>query len=135
VLAGTNDVAGNTGPIAPEDFRRNVESMVDIARANGIRVVIGAIPPAAVFAWRPGMQPAPRILELNRWLRDYAAQRDLGYIDYHSALATRDGGLDPRYGNDGVHPNRDGYAIMRRLAEAGLAVPASNRPPTLKERP
>jgi lysophospholipase L1-like esterase len=120
LLAGTNDVAGNQGPVSPRDFQDNVESMVDIARASGIRVVLGSIPPAASFPWRPAMQPAPRIAELNRWLRDYARERGLGFVDYHVALATPDGALDPSLGNDGVHPNRDGYAVMRRLAERAL---------------
>ncbi len=78
ILAGTNDVAGNNGPIAPDDFHRNIESMVELARANGVRVVLGSIPPASAFAWRPAMRPAPRIVELNRWLRDYAKQNATG---------------------------------------------------------
>jgi len=120
ILAGTNDVAGNNGPISPEDFRRNIESMVELARAHDIRVVLGSIPPAARFSWRPTMQPAPRIAELNAWLRDYAKAQGLTYVDYHRALADANGGLEPRLGNDGVHPNRDGYVVMRRLAEAAL---------------
>ena len=120
ILAGTNDVAGNNGPIAPDDFKRNIESMVELARAHDIQVVLGSIPPAATFLWRPAMRPAARIVELNRWLRDYAKERGLGYIDYHGALADADNGLAARFGNDGVHPNRDGYAVMRRLAEAHL---------------
>jgi lysophospholipase L1-like esterase len=116
ILAGTNDVAGNNGPIAPDDFRNNIESMVELARAHDIRVTLGSIPPAAGFNWRPALRPAPRIAELNRWLREYARKNGLGYIDYYAALADSRGGLDPRLSNDGVHPNRDGYALMRKLA-------------------
>ncbi len=121
ILAGTNDVAGNNGPIRPRDFQNNMESMVEIARANGIRVVIGSIPPAAVFSWQPALQPAPRIAALNAWLRDYAARNGLTYVDYHAALRGADGELKTALGNDGVHPNRDGYAVMRRLAERAIA--------------
>jgi len=121
ILAGTNDVAGNNGPASPQDFQNNIQSMVELARANGIRVVLGSIPPAATFSWRPGMLPTPRIRALNQWLRDYAARNGLGYVDYYTALAGPAGELRATLANEGVHPNRDGYVIMRRLAEAALA--------------
>lgn len=121
ILAGTNDVAGNNGPLRPQDFQNNIESMVDIARANGIRVILGSIPPSAAFSWQPALRPAPRIEALNTWMKEYAARKGLGYVDYHSALRGSSGELNPALGNDGVHPNRDGYAVMRRLAEAVLA--------------
>jgi lysophospholipase L1-like esterase len=120
ILAGTNDVAGNNGPLRPRDFQNNIESMVEIARANGIRVILGSIPPSAAFNWQPAMKPAPQIVALNDWMRDYARRNRLGYIDYHAALRGPAGELKPALGNDGVHPNRDGYAVMRRLAEAAL---------------
>lgn len=121
ILAGTNDVAGNNGPVRPQDFRNNIESMVEIAAANGIRVVLGSIPPAATFSWQPALRPAPLIEALNSWLRQYAAAKGLGYVDYHSALRGTAGELSPALGNDGVHPNRAGYVQMRRLAEAAVA--------------
>lgn len=121
ILAGTNDIAGNTGPSTVDDFRNNIMSMVEVAKANSIDVLLGSIPPAATFSWQPNMQPAPRIRELNAWLRDYAAQQGLVYIDYYTALAGPDGELRSELGNDGVHPNRDGYLIMRRLLEEALA--------------
>jgi lysophospholipase L1-like esterase len=121
ILAGTNDVAGNNGPLRPRDFQNNIESMVEIARAHGIRVILGSIPPSAAFNWQPSMKPAPRIASLNDWMRDYARRNALGYIDYHRALKGEGGELNPALGNDGVHPNRDGYAIMRRLAEPVMA--------------
>lgn len=120
ILAGTNDVAGNNGPLRPRDFQNNIESMVEIARANGIRVILGSIPPSAAFNWQPALKPAPQIAALNDWMRDYARRNQLGYIDYHAALRGPAGELKPALGNDGVHPNRDGYAVMRRLAEAAL---------------
>jgi lysophospholipase L1-like esterase len=119
ILAGTNDVAGNNGPIRPRDFQNNIESMVEIARANGIRVVIGSIPPAAAFSWQPALRPAPRIAALNEWLRAYAAHNRLRYVDYHAALRGPAGELQPALGNDGVHPHRDappGRAGNCRLA-------------------
>jgi lysophospholipase L1-like esterase len=120
ILAGTNDVAGNNGPTSSQDFRNNIQSMVELARANGIRVILGSIPPAAEFSWRPGMRPTPRIRALNDWLRDYATRTGLGYLDYYTALAGPAGELRPALSNEGVHPNRDGYVIMRSLAEAAL---------------
>ncbi len=120
ILAGTNDVAGNNGPLRPLDFQNNVESMAEIARANGIRVVLGSIPPANAFNWQPALKPAAQIAALNAWMRDYARSRGLGYIDYHSARRGPSGELRSALGNDGVHPNRDGYAVMRSLAEAAL---------------
>ncbi|MEY4643136.1 MAG: hypothetical protein RLZZ227_3130 [Pseudomonadota bacterium] len=121
ILAGTNDVAGNTGPSTAQDVKNNIMSMVDIARANGIDVILGSIPPAASFDWQPTLDPVPPIRTLNMWIRDYAAQNDLGYIDYFTALAGTNAELRAELGNDGVHPNRDGYAIMRRLLEEQLA--------------
>ena len=121
ILAGTNDVAGNNGPLRPRDFQNNIESMVEIARANGIRVILGSIPPSAAFNWQPALKPAPRIAALNEWMRGYASRNGLGYVDYHGALKGQAGELRPALGNDGVHPNRDGYAIMRRLAEPAVA--------------
>jgi lysophospholipase L1-like esterase len=120
ILAGTNDVAGNNGPVRPRDFQDNIESMVEIATANGIRVVLGSIPPAAEFNWQPSLRPAPVIDRLNAWLKQYAAEKGLGYVDYHVALRGSAGELKAALGNDGVHPNRDGYVQMRRLAEAAI---------------
>ena len=117
ILAGTNDIAGNTGPTTAQDYKNNIMSMVEIAKANGIAVILGSIPPAAEFSWRPGLDPVPRIKELNDWLRSYAATERIEFIDYHSALAGSAGELKQDLGNDGVHPNRGGYALMRRLVE------------------
>lgn len=125
IMAGTNDVAGNTGPATAQDVKNNIVSMVEQARANGIRVVLGSIPPAASFNWRPEIDPVPKIKALNSWLREYATQNRLEYIDYYSALAGSAGELNPKLGNDGVHPNRAGYTIMRKLAKEklGSAIP------------
>ncbi|MFJ6023082.1 GDSL-type esterase/lipase family protein [Brevundimonas sp. NPDC092305] len=129
IMAGTNDVAGNSGPGRPEDFRNNIRSMVELAQAHGIGVVIGAIPPAATFSWRPGMAPAGRIRELNGWLRDYARERGAVFVDYHEAMRGLDGEMRPELTADGVHPDADGYAVMTPLALAAIQAAAAGSMP------
>lgn len=121
IMIGTNDIAGNTGPTSVAAYQANIRAMVDLARVNGVRVVLGSIPPAKRMDWRPGLAPAPRIAELNQWLRAFAAERGLVFADYHSVLAAPDGGLRPELGKDGVHPEAPGYALMRPIAERALA--------------
>lgn len=119
-MAGTNDVAGNTGPNSPEDFKNNIRAMVDLARAHHIQVILASIPPAERFPWRPDIQPVDEIRQLNAWLRQYAARHQLIYADYYSSLTTASGGIRPELSNDGVHPNSGGYAAMRPIADAAL---------------
>jgi lysophospholipase L1-like esterase len=116
ILAGTNDVAGNTGPTSERAFEDNIETMVDLAKAHNIRVVIASILPMDAIGWRPEYRPAEEVRRLNAWLRDYSAKASVTYLDYYSALAAPDGGFRRDLSNDGVHPNLTGYAIMRRLA-------------------
>lgn len=123
IMAGTNDVAGNTGPARVQDVKNNIMSMVELARANGIGVLLASIPPAEAFNWQPAVDPVADIRELNAWLSRYAADNALVYIDYFTPLAGPRGELRAALGNDGVHPNRDGYAIMRRVLETHLATP------------
>ena len=125
ILAGTNDVAGNTGPNRPQDFKDNIMTMAELARAHGIRVVLASIPPAASFNWRPQLHPAGQIQELNRWLRDYASRNKFDYVDYYSVLVGPNGGFKPELSNDGVHPNREGYRLMRKQVaqKIGLTEP------------
>ena len=120
IMAGTNDVAGNTGPSSPEDFKNNIRAMVDLARANHIQVILASIPPAERFPWRPDIQPAEQIRQLNAWLRQFADQHKLIYADYYATLTTPSGAFRPELSNDGVHPNTDGYAAMRSVADAAL---------------
>ena len=120
ILAGTNDVAGNLGPNRPEDFKNNIRAMADIADANGIAVVIGAIPPADRFLWRSQLKPAAQIGELNAWLKAFAASRGYAFADYHAAMATEAGAMRPAFSKDFVHPNRAGYAVMAPIAQAAL---------------
>jgi lysophospholipase L1-like esterase len=121
ILAGTNDIAGNTGPSTQAMIEDNLIAMVELAQANGIRVVLSSVLPAYDYRWRPGLEPAPRIVALNAWMRDYASTHDVVYLDYHSALADERQGLRAGLSEDGVHPNEAGYRIMAPLAEQAIA--------------
>ncbi len=120
ILAGTNDIAGNTGPMTLEQTEGNIASMAELAAANGINVVICSLLPAFDYLWAPGHEPAPKIVKVNAWLKDYAAQKGYVYVDYYSAMKDGRGGLPATLSKDGVHPLPAGYAIMTPLAEAGI---------------
>jgi lysophospholipase L1-like esterase len=120
ILAGTNDVAGNTGPMTPEMTEDNFLSMVDLAKVNGIRVIIASVLPAASFPWSPGLHPSAKIQTLNAWLQGYCVNHSVIYVDYYSAMADANGGMKQGISFDGVHPNAKGYAIMAPLAQAGI---------------
>jgi lysophospholipase L1-like esterase len=120
ILAGTNDVAGNTGPMTPEMTENNWQSMADLAKANGIRVIFASITPSTDFPWRKGLHPAEKIRALNAWLKDYCASHSLTYLDYHSALANTEGGMKADLTTDGVHATVKGYEVMAPLAQAAI---------------
>ena len=121
ILAGTNDVAGNTGPSTLGMIEDNFRSMTEIAKANGIRVVLASVLPVKTYPWRPAVaDPAGKIEALNAWIKGYCEQEKLTYLDYWSAMAEKDGGMKAGISLDGVHPNAAGYAIMEPLAEAAL---------------
>jgi lysophospholipase L1-like esterase len=125
ILAGTNDIAGNTGPIRNEDIEADLASMAELAKAHGIAAIFASILPvhnytpkaADFFAQRPGT----RILELNRWLKEYCSKNGMVYLDYFSAVADDKGLLRKELAEDGLHPNDAGYKIMAPLAEAAIA--------------
>jgi acetyl esterase/lipase/lysophospholipase L1-like esterase len=121
LMAGTNDIAGNTGPATVQDYRSNILAMIDLARANDIAVVLAGIPPSRKLPWRGDLDPRPLIRELNGWLRGVAFDNGYVFVDYATVLADAGGGLRADLGNDGVHPNRVGYARMRPLAESAIA--------------
>ncbi len=116
IMAGTNDIAGNTGPNAEQDFKNNIMAMVELAHAHHIDVLLASIPPASGFPWKPALKPASTVVRLNQWLRSFAASSGSRYVDYYSLLADAQGAFLAPLSNDGVHPNRDGYAAMRKLA-------------------
>ena len=126
ILAGTNDIAGNTGPMRLEDIEANYASMADLARANQVRVVFSSVLP--VHNYTPQSQnlfagrPPEKILALNRWLKDYvAAHSDCLYLDYFAAMDDDKGYMKKDLADDGLHPNAAGYKIMAPLAETAIA--------------
>jgi lysophospholipase L1-like esterase len=120
ILAGTNDVAGNTGPMTPQMTEDNFRSMIDLAKANGIRVIVASILPVADYPWKTGLAPAPKIRTVNDWLKGYCVNHSVTYLDYYSAMVGEDGGMKAGISFDGVHPNAEGYAIMAPLAQAAI---------------
>lgn len=120
IMAMTNDIAGNTGAATMETVLGNIQTMAELAHAHGIKVVIASVPPAGAFPWSPAMKPAPQIAAINKWLADYARSRGFTYVDYHSAMAQADGAMKPGLSTDGVHPTKEGYAIMRPLARQAI---------------
>jgi lysophospholipase L1-like esterase len=121
VMAGTNDIAFNTGPMSVDDTKRNLQAICDIARANKIRIVLASIPPAAHFPWRPGLETSSTIIALNGWIRGYAKATRAIYADYHSAMSNGKGGMKPGLASDEVHPTARGYEVMRPIAEQAIA--------------
>ena len=120
ILAGTNDIAGNTGPSTIEMIEDNMASMSEIAAANHIRVVLSSVLPVYDYPWRRGLEPAGKIIALNAWLRDYATSHGAVYLDYHTAMADERQGMKAALTYDGVHPNEAGYRVMASLAEPAI---------------
>jgi lysophospholipase L1-like esterase len=121
ILAGINDIAGNTGDMTPEQTEGNLAAMAELAQAHGIKVVLCSITPAFDFPWRPGRAPAPKVVVINTWMKAYAAAHGHVYVDYYTAMADERGGLPKTLSSDGVHPTPAGYAVMQPLVDAGVA--------------
>jgi lysophospholipase L1-like esterase len=117
IMAGTNDIAGNTGPMTAAMSEDNFRMMSDIARMHRIKVLIASIPPAASFPWRPGLETRARIAELNTWLKRFAAQTGATWVDYHPVLDDGTGAMKPGMAYDGVHPTEAGYDAMAGVVE------------------
>ena len=120
ILAGTNDIAGNTGPMSLSEIMDNLKSMAELALANGIQPVLCSVLPARDYPWRPGLKPYEKIPRLNAMIRAYATHKELVYVDYFSAMANAENGLDPSLAEDGVHPTRKGYELMVPLATEAI---------------
>jgi len=120
ILGGTNDIAGNTGPETVEEIEGYIASMTELATANHIKVVLCSITPAFDYPWKPGMEPAPKILAVNQWMKALAAEKGFEYVDYHAAMKDARDGLPATLSHDGVHPTAAGYAVMAPLVQAGI---------------
>jgi lysophospholipase L1-like esterase len=137
ILAGTNDIAGNTGPMTLEEIEGNLVSMAELARANGIRVVLASVMPVSNYGHgRDGnpvdmriKRPPEKILELNAWIKKYAAENGQVYLDYFSAMVDDRGLLKKDLSEDGLHPNAAGYAVMAPLAEKAIQLALAATPP------
>lgn len=129
ILAGTNDIAGNTGPMTLEAIQDNIRSMAELAIANGIRVVLASVLPISDYnkdlkgnaIVRSSIRPPEKILALNKWIRNYTVENKLTYLDYFSAAVDDRGFLKAELANDGLHPNAEGYKLMAPLAERAIA--------------
>ncbi len=121
ILAGTNDIAGNTGPTTLEMIVDNIKSMAELAHANGIKVIVSSTLPAYDYPWKPGMEPAEKIVSLNKMLKTYASEKNHVYLDYFTAMVDERNGLPPKYAADEVHPTEEGYRVMEPLVEAAIA--------------
>ena len=131
IMAGTNDIAFNTGPMTPDESKANIRAMTELAQANGIRVILASIPPADQYPWRPGLDTGSKIAAMNAWLEGYAAATGSTYADYWSALVAP-GTLGMREGlsSDHVHPTPAGYAVMAPVAERAFKAALSRPAPT-----
>lgn len=120
ILAGTNDIAGNTGPMTLEMIMDNIKSMAELADANDIKVVLSSVLPAYDYPWRPGLKPNEKIPALNRMIQAYSEEKGFVYLDYFSAMADERNGLPLKYAEDEVHPTLAGYEVMEPLVKSAI---------------
>ena len=120
ILAGINDIAENTGPSTLEMIEGNLSSMCEIAKANNIKVVLSSVLPANIFPWRRTINPAEKVFDLNKWIKEYAAHNNLVYLDYYTTMVDEEMGLKKELTYDGVHPNLEGYKVMEPMAEKAI---------------
>ena len=121
ILAGINDIAENTGPITLENVFGNIVSMVELAKANKIRVVLCSVLPAYDFPWRPGLHPAEKVVQLNSMIKSYAEKNNIVYVDYYSPMVDDRKGLKAELTKDGVHPTCAGTTVMEPLVDKAIA--------------
>jgi len=120
LLAGTNDIAGNTGPVTLEMILDNIKSMTEIAQANDIKVILCSVLPAFDYPWRPGLAPNVKIPKLNKMIKRYTEESGAYYLDYFTALEDGNNGMIKEYTTDGVHLTLEGYQVMEPLVENAL---------------
>lgn len=123
ILAGINDIAGNTGPTALSTIFDNLTSMAEIAQAHNIRVLLCSVLPAKDFPWSPGLEPGPKVVALNQMIEKYCKEQGHTYVDYYSAMEDGQGGLKvPEFtaADDLVHPNKAGYLVMEAILQKAL---------------
>jgi lysophospholipase L1-like esterase len=120
IMAGTNDIAHNTGPMTAQESQANLMAMCEIAKAHKLRIVLGSVPPASKYWWRPEVSPKPEALALNEWMRGYAKQIGAKYADYAAVLTDASGNVKLDLAKDEVHPTAAGYAAMRTVAAAAI---------------
>ena len=120
LLAGTNDIAGNTGPVTLEMILDNIKSMTEIAQANDIKVILCSVLPAFDYPWRPGLAPNVKIPKLNKMIKRYAEESGAYYLDYFTTLEDGNNGMIKEYTTDGVHLTLEGYQVMEPLVENAL---------------
>ena len=130
ILAGTNDIAQNSGPVSIEEVADNIKSMAEMALQNNIEVIICSVLPAKDYPWKPGMNPLNKIPQLNSMIKEYAIANDLSYVDFFEVMDNGKGGMKvPEHTteNDLVHPNKAGYIVMEALIHGAIqAVLKSN---------
>lgn len=126
LLAGANDIAGNTGPSTLEMILNNIISMAELAKANQIKMILCTLLPAYDFPWKTGSLPAEKIVTFNTMLKKYADANEILYLDYYSAMVDERKGLKAVYADDGVHPNKAGYEVMGPIIEKGINKILSN---------
>ena len=127
ILAGTNDIAGNTGPSTLDMIADNIKSMAELAETHDIKVIISSTLPAYDYPWKPGLEPAEKIVDLNKILQDYAELKGHVYLDYFSVMADERKGLPKKFAHDEVHPTKLGYEVMAPLAEAAISKALSEK--------
>ncbi len=120
IMAGTNDIAGNTGPSTLEMITDNIFSMAELAKAHQIKVILCSVLPAYDFPWKLGSFPAEKMVTLNKMIQQYADANDILYLDYYSSMVNEQKGLNVAFSGDGVHPNKTGYEVMGPLVEKGI---------------
>jgi lysophospholipase L1-like esterase len=129
ILAGTNDIAQNKGPISVEQIAGNIFSMIELARANNIKVVLCSVLPAVQYKWRKEIKPADKIIALNKLLESYAKKHNVVYVDCYTPMVDENKGLKTEYSPDGVHPNYDGYQLMDPMLEEAIAKTLKKKQP------